>query len=538
MAQFNANIDADSLRLRQLLMQIALRKMEGLKLYRPLPYQKAFHESSAHERIIRAGNRGGKTTCAAAEVAMALTNTGPPGRYPESGICYCVGKQGREVAQVLYPKLFKPGAYRIIRDEETNEWRAYNPETDEARKAQSRPALPLVPKRLVKSVAWLDKKLNLPSLITLKNGWQVHFYSSEGKPTQGTAISLVWLDEEIVDSEWYPEMAARLIDNNGRFIWSATPQAGTERLYALSERAREQVEQNIQPRTIEEFYCSIHDNKYISSTDRALFMEKLKEDEETFAVRIKGEFAILSGRVFPEYVPRLLEIEPFAIPHAWTRYVAIDPGRQVCAALFAAVPPPEEGDFVYFYDELYIKGATAAMFGKEMGEKAKTQQFYEFLIDMHEVRKRSGGDGKSILEYYIQELRENKCRSLTTGYDFLAANDNVQAGLEAIRFWMRIRADGNMKMRVFRSLVNFNREMRHYRYQRGVKDGEYLEKPVKKRDHLIDCARYIVQRAPVWVAPAGPSVQHSAPYRWWLKERKKKDADGQILLGAGGYDVR
>lgn len=534
MSAFNPNIDADSIRLRRTLIRIALRKIEGLKLYRPMPFQEKFHASMAHERIVRGANRPGKTTATCAEFARAVTNQDPHHKYPAAGTAYVVGKQGREVAQVLYQKLFKPGAIRMIRDQKTGQWRVYNQAEEPDRIAESRPAPPFIPQRLVKSVAWLDKKLNLPSLIKLKTGWDIHFYSSEGKPTQGSAIDLALFDEEIIDEEWYPEVSARLLDRKGRFIWSATPQAGTERLYALSERAREQLEKDVQPRTIEEFFCVLDDNTYLGDEEKKLFIQKWIEDEEIAQVRVHGQFAILSGRVYPEYAPRLMEIDPFDVPQEWTRYVAIDPGRQVCAALFLAVPPPDEGDFVYLYDELYIRNASAPMFGTEMGKRAQAQEFYTFLIDMNEARKHSVGSGKTTLEYYSDELRKNKARSVTTGYEFMAANDNTKAGIEAARFWLKMRPDGTIKLRVFRTLTNYIKEKKHYRNQR-IK-GEFIDKPDKKNDHLMDCERYLAQCGPTWVAPKKRSASHSPAYAHWLKSQK--DRGSGILLGAGGYDAK
>ena len=52
-------------RLRALSVEYALRKIEALRLYEPLPLQKDFHASLAKERIAWGSNRSAKTlTCA------------------------------------------------------------------------------------------------------------------------------------------------------------------------------------------------------------------------------------------------------------------------------------------------------------------------------------------------------------------------------------------------------------------------------------------------------------------------------------------
>ena len=52
-------------------LQAALseRKLEALKLYRPMPHQEEFHKCMASERIVLGGNRGGKSLAVAVEAA-------------------------------------------------------------------------------------------------------------------------------------------------------------------------------------------------------------------------------------------------------------------------------------------------------------------------------------------------------------------------------------------------------------------------------------------------------------------------------------
>jgi len=550
-------IDATDIELRRVLNKLALRKIEGLRLLKPLPFQQAFRESMAVERIIRGANRSGKTLEAASEVARACTGQDPLGRYPkENGVCYCVTQDNDQIAQVMYAKLFKPGAFQMIRDLETHEWRSFNPENpqDADREREAKPSTPLIPKRFVKDISWESKREGIPKSVGLTNGWRIHFYSSNSKPPRGTTIDLGWFDEEVVDREWYSEIAARLIDKAGRFIWSATPQTGTERLYSLHERAlaqggvwiagkwtgEDKRKDPTKQRTIEEFFCTIDDNKHLTEAKREVVKEKFAEDEESYRVRIGGEFAILSGSVYPEYSPRVHEVDAFDVPLNWTRYLAIDPGTQTCAVLFMAIPPLEKGDFAYLYDELYIKNCNAAIFGLEMARKQGKQTYQAFLIDMRAARHRDMGAGQKVVEQYSEQLRINKVKSIETGFEFIPGNDNEMAGIGAVRLWLRTRQDGFPKLRVFRTLENFKKEIRHYRNKKikGA-DGRtmFIDKPDSKNDHLMDNLRYLVQYNPIWVAPKkDPALIGGAIGAWRKrqKERAQKDGSGQsMMLGPG-----
>src|SRR5262249_56857076 len=107
---------------------------------------------------------------------------------------YCVGKDQKHIGQVMYPLLFKEGAFRIIKDKKTGRWRAWN-EKDPRKDAK--PAPPLIPPRYIAEIAWENKKESVPSVVTLKNGTVMCFFSSNGKPPQGIPIHLPCLTEAI-----------------------------------------------------------------------------------------------------------------------------------------------------------------------------------------------------------------------------------------------------------------------------------------------------------------------------------------------------
>ena len=120
-----------------------------------------------------------------------MTGQDPHGKYPKkNGTAFLVGKDLKHVGKVLYDKLFVPGAFKVIRDKATGRWRAFRPwiPDDAAREEEARRAPSLIPQRLIAEIAWENKKENVPSIVRLSNGWNLHFFSSLGKPPQGSPI--------------------------------------------------------------------------------------------------------------------------------------------------------------------------------------------------------------------------------------------------------------------------------------------------------------------------------------------------------------
>jgi len=520
--------------LRQLLQERLKRKIDGLKLYVPMPLQAAFHASDCHEKLIRGSNRSGKTTAASVEFARAVTGQDP--RYPaKDGIAYIVGFDGKHIANVMYKLLFRAGAFKIIRDQITNEWRSFNPSSvhDLLREKEAKLSPPLIPPRLVKSIGWENKKENLPRVIVLHNGWEIHCFSSNAKPPRGTQIDLGWFDEEIFDPEWYTEIAARLVDRNGHFLWSATPQAGSPQLYELHERADEQLRRPREERTVEEFIALLFDNVHLTDLQKQNFVSKISAEDAM--VRIHGEFASHGMRVYPEFSERIHECSFFNIPPKWTVYAAIDPGRQVCGVLFAAVSCEPSDDHLYIFDELYIQQCSAEIFGQKMREKARISNLEAMIIDHQMSRMTETGSGRTIEDQYSEALKKYGVTCRRTGTDFTWGVADPIAGIEAVRQYLN-PAKPRLVVLADRC-PNFRWEMKRYWYEKD-KDGRITDKPRDRGPvHLCACIRYIVQDEPRHV-PHKPGKARLNPVLVHARKlMNPKGQKGAINLGPGSFSI-
>jgi hypothetical protein len=508
--------DAEREQLRAVLDEFARREMEALALFEGMEEQERFLGSHADERVGLGGNRGGKTTAVVVEVARAATGQDPHDKYPkENGRIVLVGRDQTQCAKVFYKKLFKPGAFQIIKDAVTGKWRVFRPNDpeDEAREDEARPAPPLISPRFYdfKRIAWENKKEELPNYIPLKNGWEIYLFSSLGIAPQGWDVDLVAFDEEIEHPTWYPEMSARLLDRrkrnratgktrSGKFIWSATPQAGTVQLYQLCHRAEE--EEGEAEKTIEVFRFGMLDNPYVSDHAKRAFIRKFRDDEQEYRVRVLGHFALLGTRVYGEFLPRGPHgCDPFPVPHEWTRYASVDPGRQVCAVLFAACPPtghPDAGR-VYLYDELYIKRANAEIVAEQVRAKLGDQHIAKWYIDARGGRITEIGSGVTPEEQYRRAFVKqgifkrpgvpgDRCAGFL--WSTASGGDDIKAGIEAVRLGLHLDEEGRSKWVVFRSLKNFLWEAEIYSYRR-LPNGLVTDEVIKANDHLMDNWRYL-----------------------------------------------
>lgn len=525
--------------LRTVFAELIRRQIEALNLYEPMPKQDEAHRCTAPELIVRGSNRAGKTVCTHVEAARALTGRDPYKKYPTAdGRAFLVGKDNKHLGEVMYRKLFRAGAFKILKDPRTNTWRSWRPwdPNDLEFRHLVRPAPPLIPKRYVTEVAWENKKANVPTLVRLTSGWEANFFSSLGKPPQGSDIDLGLFDEEIVDPEWYPEISARLVDRNGRLIWGATPQAGTEQLYDLSLAAEDQAGRE-KPRIVE-VYLTLEENLHLDDAQKQTLKDKFKDNPQEYEVRIEGRFAVVSFKFYPEFADHVHGVEYFPVPHSWTRYAITDPGHQECSVLFVATPPDDDKEFGgrrLVYDELVVSRCNAKLYGEAMAKKCQGQQIQAFILDTHGGRIPDMGSGQTVESQYSAALRENGVASVETGHRFHWGSDDFDGGVESVRKWLTIGAGGVPVMCYFhRVLKTFKRQMERYHYRRV--GGVVTNRPVKKNDHLVDDLRYAAAHGCPYRKPTAPAGRESyavKAVREKNQKRRKEGAGAFTRLGPG-----
>lgn len=393
--------------------------------------------------------------------------------------------------------------------------------------------------------------LHVTSLDTVYQApiWDIHVAKHHNYLYGGT-VSHNCFDEEVEHPLWYPEMSARLLDNrvedpetgkvrSGKFIWSATPQAGTQQLYDLKVRADTYVGEPNPP--IEVFEFGMLDNPWVSDTAKQEFIAKFADNEDEINVRVYGKFALLGTRVYPEFMPKGVHgMATIPIPEDWTSYAVIDPGRQTCAILFVAIAPPnsEWGKRKIIYDMLYIKKCNAKIFAEKFVERVNGRPIQYGIIDHRAGRITEIGSGVTHEQQYSNALKEKGFKFEQGGTSFVWSSDDVKAGIESVRSAMHI-IDGQSELVVMHEKCKeLLWEIERYSYRR-LPNGLVTDEPIKLNDHAADALRYACVAKLRYIKPRRrkAAIGYTNEYLAKKKAREKHRAvsdgkyDGSHMVG-------
>jgi len=457
------------------------RGVEALKLYEPMPHQERLHRAACKEVLMIKGNQVGGTIATMAELARALTDQDPYQKYPSrDGVAACLVYGETHVGRVLYPKLFKWGAFDIIRDEDTDEYRTYRPwnksksidgkKGDAHREHEKRPAPPLIPKRFIDGkFAWEKRAQRIFKEVHFTTGWTLYALNSQGDPShaQGFSLNLAIIDEDVAAGGWISELIGRLSKppGAGRFMktgflrWAALPHARVDDMRYMLERAEEEEELK-KPRTVA-ITVSGDETIYLSEETRKENQRIWRSmGEEEYQRRWEGDMSLQSVMMYPAFektvndavvdldnprVPEALRIlaqNEYVPPLDWCNYLSFDPGYNVGAVTFFTVPPTQLGTWKIQFDELYIRRCTAPLFGVELAAKTKNLTVQDFIIDARGAQLRQIGTGVLPRRQYERELEKREIACEVRGSRFLNGCDNIPARETALRTWLTIRESG------------------------------------------------------------------------------------------------
>lgn len=463
----------------QVLQEFVERQQHVINVYEPSKLeghnQKLYHESQANYRMLLGGNQSGKSHAAAYDCAVNARGKNP----------YNINIVGRDVVIWVISTEYatiKTGIYRHLKN--------IIPIWDMIHEG------PKVPGHPMPTYLKVRRQDGYETIIT--------FMSSKGGEDarakfQAAAVDYFYIDEEITGDIW-EELEARTLATGGKFSISATLVESFEWILVL-ERLAERGDPNV-------FLTRLNTelNPYLDDARVALL--KSKWSQETLEYRFYGLSRKLTGLIYTHFNRQKHVIKPFKIPHDWPRWCAIDPGIRTCAVLWIAVGPDNRA---YAYRHIYahneplwnvaleirkIEGWShnkdlSFKFGHYVWEETEDSEYMIVRLIDPKSRARSEAGEDSILNQLYDRY----------GLSCVEADNAVRPGIEDCRYWLEDLPDGKPGFQIFDTLEDFVDEIKAYRPRPKSKRrdaSDPIEEPIRKKNHLMDCWRYIKRENPQW----------------------------------------
>jgi len=415
------------------------------------------------ERLALAANRVGKSEgMGGYEMALHLTGIYPEWwegrRFAKAIVGWAAGDTGKTVRDILQMKMLGPvGSFGtgLI------------------------PAECIV--RIVRSAGLTDavETVYVRHLAGGVSMLQLKSYEQGRQAFQGTAIEVIWLDEE-PPMPVKTECLLRTMTCDGLLMLTFTPLMGMSEV-VLEFLPEGKMHDNSDPSKYT-VMATWDDAPHLSQEAKEELWKSLPPHQRD--ARSKGIPQLGSGAIYP--VPESdLIVSSFALPPHWPQGYGMDVGWNCTAAVFGAYD--REHDTVYLTHEYKRSQAEPAI--HVAGIKAPGAWLPGFIDPAS--KGRSQKDGTQLLEDY---------RKL--GLRLHLADNGVESGLYAV--WNRMSTG---RLKVFTNMVSWLTEFRLYR--RDEKGNV-----VKQNDHLMDCTRYLESRVrQMIVKPVLVPIQLQNPAR-------------------------
>ena len=266
-------------------------------------------------------------------------------------------------------------------------------------------------------------------------------------------------------SKTWEECGIRLIDLRGWHLMSNTPTKGRTWLW----------HEHVKVRPEGEALCWIHspDNPYLPPSE----IRKLERDPVVAAIRLRGEFVALEGRVWPQFARATHVVPPFEIPEDSQRLTACDFGTR--------------HPFVWLW-MVILSRRVLLPDGRTIPDGAHVvyREHYqrEWTLAQHVERIRELEDGETIDVRWCDPEDPQLMLQLAHdhGFEVYKARKARVAGINAVSEQLSPQADGLPGLFIVDTCVNTIGEIENY-----CRGEDEREVPTGQIDHACDCLRYM-----------------------------------------------
>lgn len=233
---------------------------------------------------------------------------------------------------------------------------------------------------------------------------------------------------------------------------------------------------------------------------------------------LEGSWDAVEGQIWADFSYDIHSIKPFDIPRGWKKFRALDHGQThpTCCLWFAIDP---DGN-IFVYREYYSPGIVSKHCS-EIREMSGDEDYIYSKMSPDAWGKTKEKRGREWSTY--DEYREQ-------GLYFSRANNNVEAGLNRVGEFFRVREDrihprtgemGSPTLFIFKDCRNLLLEIPEYQWKESRTAETIKEQPKKIRDDACDALRYGIMSR-----PTPTSIHTSTPYgsfNYHMKEQIKKE---------------
>ena len=446
----------------------------NLLRYQPHERQKAFHGSTAQQRLFIGGNRSGKTTAGAVEGLWRARGVHPYQRVPDPPT------RGRIVA-VDFPNGHQQIIWPVLK-----QW--------------------IVPSDLIDG-SWEASYSKQDRELTLANGSTIQMSSADSELDKhaGTSRHWVWVDEECAEPYW-TENRARVVDTAGVIWMTMTAVHGQSWSYDKLFVPGTGIEGVRKDPRIFVVQVQMYDNPHLSPAARDDFLSGL--DEQDRAARVLGRYNMVGGAIFKQFSDATHVVEPQLPPEDWSIFASMDHGLNAPTSWhWHGVGPA--GRVLTFHEEYEAEMTVPRWAERVLAYEQEIRRPVEYRVGDPSIgnRQQAGGMVVSVQGDY-----------LASGVAIILGNNDVPTSINRIRRYLERPG----MWQITRDCPQLVRQLQRYRWKTSIsartrERTNPQEAPVKKDDHAVDDVRYFFmsrpdlallapQQAPGQLPPAVPGT--------------------------------